>query len=64
MDYVETTEEYSTFDELQHDLSKLMQRVKEIGARSLDVEVSVDLQAFTITIIAPDDDIEDMKRAI
>ena len=54
MDYVETTEQYTELGELQSDLNKLMGKIRGIGARQLDVEISVDLLAFTITIVAPE----------
>ena len=54
MDYVETTEKFENLFELQHQLNALMQKIREIGARKLDVEINVDLLAFTITIVAPE----------
>lgn len=51
MDYVETTENYSTLGELQSDIAFILNRFREIG--NMDVEVNINLLDLTITIIKP-----------
>ena len=50
MNYVETTERYSTLHELQSDMFHILNRFREAG-KIMDAEISIDLLELTITII-------------
>ena len=50
--YDETTEEYETLFDLQQDSNRIIQKFREAG-RILDVEISIDLFALTITVSVP-----------
>ena len=51
MEYIETTESYSSLGELQSDVFFILKRFKDAG--NLDVEISLDLLDLTITVTAP-----------
>ena len=56
--YNETTEEYSDLFELQQDSNRIIQKFRDAG-KILDVEITIDLYALTITVSTPKGENED-----
>lgn len=56
--YNETTEEYSDLFELQQDSNRIIQKFRDAG-KLLDVEITIDLFALTITVSIPKGEDED-----
>ena len=59
MAYTETTETFKNLGELQADLFHTLKQIRETGARNLDAEIVIDLQDFSITIVAPEKELSE-----
>ena len=53
-DYAETTEEFSTFEDLTSEVMHTLKKLADAGVRKLDAEIVIDLENHSITVVAPE----------